>query len=290
MGLTIVGCGYVGLALARQLQPRRSHLPLTLTTTREERRHELAALSDGVMVCDATNPTQLLRALNKSRRAVFCLGPKGDRQVNEDGYRQTFIASFTCLQSLLPQLPDLQQILYTSSCSIYGNADGGWVDEAAPPDPRNGHAQVLVESEQLIGAMADGRRNVCILRLGALYGPGRDLDTRLKGLAGREQSSDGQQFTNWIHVEDAAGALIAAMDGEWNGVVNVVNDAPICLKDLVDHSLRRQGLDPVQWGRSANQRLCSRRINNERLKALGYQLQHPTLHSQSGVFPFSQAP
>jgi predicted dinucleotide-utilizing enzyme len=35
MHLTIVGCGFVGLALARQLQDDRSQLTLTLTTTSE---------------------------------------------------------------------------------------------------------------------------------------------------------------------------------------------------------------------------------------------------------------
>ena len=43
------------------------------------------------------------------------------------GYRRTFNDSFRCLEQLLPQLPVLQQIIYTGSCSIYGDAGGGWV-------------------------------------------------------------------------------------------------------------------------------------------------------------------
>ena len=60
MELTIVGCGYVGQTLARRLQPRRPQLGLTLTTTRQERRVALRQLGDDVMVCDATDPKQLL--------------------------------------------------------------------------------------------------------------------------------------------------------------------------------------------------------------------------------------
>ena len=41
MDLTIVGCGYVGLALAERLQPRRPQLRLTLTTTSSERLAQL---------------------------------------------------------------------------------------------------------------------------------------------------------------------------------------------------------------------------------------------------------
>ena len=116
MDLTIVGCGYVGFALAKRLQPRRPQLKLTLTTTSSERLEQLRHLADRVELCDATNPMQLRNALRQSSSAVFCLGPKGDRQVEANGYRRTFVDSFHCLTSLLPQLPELRQIVYTGSC------------------------------------------------------------------------------------------------------------------------------------------------------------------------------
>ena len=278
MGLTIVGCGYLGQALARQLQTRRPELHLTLTTTRAERLRELADLADQLLLCDATVPAELLAALRHNHTAVFCLAPGGDRQVNADGYRQTFVDSFRCLGSLLPDLPHLRQIIYTGSCSVYGDAEGDWVDESTAPAAETGHGAVLLESERLLTAMGNSKRRVCILRLAALHGPGRELDDRLKGLAGRERTGDGRSFSNWVHVHDAAGALIAAMDGAWSGVVNVVNDEPIRMRDLVDRSLKRQQLDPVRWsGEPAAASGSGRRIRNDRLKALGYRLQHPML-------------
>ena len=289
MGLTIVGCGYVGLAVATRLQPRRSQWPLTLTTTRQERCTELETLADRVLICEANQPAQLMAALQHSHTAVFSLGPKGNRQVDADGYRRTFLESFTCLRSLLPQLPLLQQIIYTGSCSVYGDAEGGWVDESTTPDPSpDSHGTVLLESEQLLAGIAD--RRICILRLGALHGPGRDLDDRLKGLAGQERPGHGGSISNWVHVDDAAGAVIAAIDGGWSGVVNVVNDEPIRIRDLVQQSLERQNLDPVRWSGEPTQRTNGRRIRNHRLKALGYQLLHPTVNGQSGVLPVSQVP
>ena len=287
MDLTIVGCGYVGLALAERLQPRRPQLRLTLTTTTSERLEQLSPLADRVQVCDATDPTTLLDALRQSSSAVFCLGPKGDRQVDSNGYRDTFVDSFRCLKSLLPQLPDLRQIVYTGSCSVYGDAQGGWVDEQTSPEPSRGHGDVLLESEQLLSGIDD--RRVCILRLGALYGPGRELDRRLRGLAGLERPGSGAAYCNWLHVSDAAGALEAALDGAWVGVVNVVNDEPIQLRDLVGRSLQRQGLAPVRWLGQDEPGSAGRRIRNTRLKQLGYQLQHPRV-DQSGVFSASQVP
>ena len=279
MGLTIVGCGYLGEVVALQLQPRRSILPLTLTTTVTERHPALTDLADQLLLCDATDPAQLLAALQHNHTAVFCLAPKGNRQVNADGYRQTFVDSFRCLRSLLPDLPNLHQIIYTGSCSVYGDADGDWVDESTAPAAGTGHREVLLESERLLTEMGDSKRRVCILRLAALYGPGRELDARLKGLSGRERTGDGRTFSNWVHVHDAAGALIAAMDGAWSGVVNVVNDEPIRMRDLVNLSLERQQLEPVYWsGGPAPASGNGRRVRNDRLKALGYRLQHPMLN------------
>ena len=287
MDLTIVGCGYVGLALAERLQPRRPQLKLTLTTTSSERLEQLSPLADRVELCDATDPGQLLAALRQSSSAVFCLGPQGDRQVDANGYRHTFVDSFRCLTSLLPQLPELRQIVYTGSCSVYGDAEGDWVDEQTPPAPGRGHGNVLLEGEQLLSGISD--RRVCILRLGALYGPGRDLDRRLRGLAGLKRPGSGATYSNWLHVADAAGALEAALDAEWAGLVNVVNDEPIRLRDLVGRSLQRQGLAPVRWLGQDGPGSGGRRIRNTRLKQLGYQLQHPRL-DQSGVLAASQVP
>ena len=278
MGLTIVGCGYLGEVVARQLQPRRPTLPLTLTTTVIERHAELTALADQLLLCEATDPAQLLAALQQTHTALFCLAPRGNRQVNADGYRQTFVDSFRCLRSLLTELPHLRQIIYTGSCSVYGDAGGDWVDESTAPAAGTEHGAVLLESEGLLSDMEDGKRRVCILRLAALYGPGRELDDRIKGLAGEERTGDGRSFSNWIHVHDAAGAVIAAMDGAWSGIVNVVNDEPIRVRDLVERSLKRQQLDPVRWsGGLAPVSGNGRRIRNDRLKTLGYRLQRPML-------------
>jgi nucleoside-diphosphate-sugar epimerase len=273
--------------LAERLQPKRPQLRLTLTTTSSERLAQLSPLADRVELCDATDPAQLLNALRQSSSAVFCLGPKGDRQVDANGYRHTFVDSFRCLTSLLPQLPELRQIVYTGSCSVYGDAEGDWVDEQTPPTPGSGHSDVLLESEQLLSGISD--RRVCILRLGALYGPGRDLDRRLRGLAGLERPGSGATYSNWLHVADAAGALEAALDAEWAGLVNVVNDEPIRLRDLVGRSLQRQGLAPVRWLGQDEPGSGGRRIRNSRLKQLGYQLQHPRF-DQSGVLAASQVP
>lgn len=71
MHLTIVGCGFVGLALARQLQGERSQLTLTLTTTREERFAELEPLADHVRICDASDAISQASLMRRRSRVVL---------------------------------------------------------------------------------------------------------------------------------------------------------------------------------------------------------------------------
>ena len=69
MHLTIVGCGFIGLALAHQLQGERSHL--TLTTTREERFAELEPLADHVRICDASDAISQASLMRRRSRVVL---------------------------------------------------------------------------------------------------------------------------------------------------------------------------------------------------------------------------
>ena len=278
MRLSLVGCGYVGQAIARQLHGR-PELELSVTTTSEERRDELSPIADRVLVISANDADGLLEALEGRDAAIFCLGPKGNRQVDAAGYRHTFNDSFRCLEQLLPQLSTLQQIIYTGSCSIYGDANGDWINESTAAQPRDEHGAVLLEAEHQLLAMAGQQRRVCILRLAALYGPQRHFEQRFARLAGSTQSGRGDRFTNWVHRDDAAAAAVAALDGHWSGIVNVVDDAPVPLAELLNASLAQAGLEPVTWQPASQPGKAglNRRISNQLLKSRGFQLKHPSI-------------
>jgi len=278
MRVTIVGCGYVGEALARLLRAQaQSHL--TLTTTREQRRAELESLGDHVLVLKASDAPALKEALESADAAVLCMAPGGDRQVDAGVYAATYRDSITTLLELLPELPQLRQIVYTSSCGVYGDAAGGWVDERSVVVPRDAHAEVLVESEELLSQARSDQRRVCVLRLGAIYGPGRDLSRRFKALAGTTRPGDGQCHSNWIHRDDVAGAMAAALAGAWDQTVNVVDDQPWRVADLLDRICTASDLPPVQWSGASPEAtpMADRRISNRLLRSLGYELLHPTL-------------
>ena len=278
MRITIVGSGYIGLALARHWR-RHGDIELTLTTTSSSRLAELEPFADRVLVARADDPAALQAALINAEAAVFCMAPTGDRQVDADGYRATYRDGMATLQALLPQLGQLRQIVYTGSCSVYGDAGGAWVDETVPAAPTDAHGRILLESETLLAACRNASRRVCLLRLGAIHGPGRELAVRFACLAGSRRTGSGAHHCSWIHRDDVVGAVASAVRHGWDGLVNLVDDQPWTVADLLDAVLQTSGLPPVHWDGSCGQEPtpADRRISNRRLHQYGYILQHPQL-------------
>jgi nucleoside-diphosphate-sugar epimerase len=290
MRITIVGGGYVGSALAShwQQQQEQARHWLRVTTTRGERLAELAPLADAVQLLDAADPDQLREALEQSEAAVFCLAPGGSRQVDAAGYEATYLRSMEALAAVVPQLPRLQQLVYTSSCSVYGAATG-LVEETTPPQPVEPHARILREAEERLLACRSPRRRVAILRLGAIYGPGRDLEPRFRSLAGSRRAGTGASLISWIHRDDVVAALAWAVEQGFDGLINLVDDEPISVRELIDRCCHAAGLEPVIWegdngagaegtpAGPAAEPAPPRRLSNRRLRELGLQLQHPRL-------------
>jgi cupin fold WbuC family metalloprotein len=278
MRITILGGGYVGMALARHWRGDPS-LQVTITSTREERRAELEPLADHVAILRGDDATALKAVLTGSDALVMCLAPTASQQVDADTYAKTYTDTFLALQEVLPELPQLRHILYTGSCSVYGDAEGGWVDESTPADPRDAHGQVLLEGEQILLSCSSTERRVCVLRLGAIYGPSRELAPRLRRLAGSTRAGSGAQHSNWIHRDDVVGAIALALQGNWQGLVNVVDNQPLTLAALLARVCQAAGYAPVQWDPEApvETAVVDRRIRNSRLQELGYALRHPHL-------------
>ena len=99
----------------------------------------------------------------------------------------------------------------------------GLIDESAALDPRNVYAQTKVAQEQLASSWtrATGGRAVA-LRYHNVYGPGMPANTPYAGVASLFRSAlarseaprvfeDGAQRRDFVHVDDVAGANLAAI-------------------------------------------------------------------------------
>ncbi|WP_018388654.1 NAD-dependent epimerase/dehydratase family protein [Ancylobacter sp. FA202] len=179
-------------------------------------------------------------------------------------------------------------LVYLSTIGVYGDSAGAWIDENAPAAATAPRARRRIEAEA--GWQDLGRRTgrpVAVLRLGGIYGPGRNALIDVADGTARCIEREGQVF-NRIHVDDIAGAIHAAITQHFDGVVNVVDDEPSPSCAPVRFAATLLGLPPPvpEKFEEAAPRMSAmalsfwadnRRVSNRRLHALlGGALRYPT--------------
>lgn len=264
----IVGCGYLGARVARRLVERGERV---IGTTRSPQRADaLAALGVEPILLDVLDPGSLDR-LPAAERAVLCVGY--DRRsgasrsdvgvIGLEGVARHLAASGLC------------GLVYTGSISVYGQTGGVRVDETSATEPATEPGRVQVAAESALRLAFPG---VVTLRLGGLYGPGRVIH-RESLLRGLPLEGDPDRWLNLIHVDDAARAVVAALDANAPpGLVNVCDDRPVSRREYIETTARLLGVAPPPWRPADDPTEPNRRVSNTRLKAaLLPGLDYPTI-------------
>ena len=175
---------------------------------------------------------------------------------------------------------------YLSTTGVYGDRDGGWVDEDSVLDgsgPR-GQARIAAKGAWQDLARAQGLP-LHIFRLAGIYGPGRGPFQKVRDGTARRIIKPGQVFSR-IHVEDIAQVLLASIDApDPIGIYNVCDDDPAPPQDVIAHAATLLGLplppavpfdqaDMTPMARSFYG--DSKRVRNDRIKRdLGVTLHYP---------------
>ncbi len=180
------------------------------------------------------------------------------------------------------KFPAAKWIGYLSTTGVYGNTDGGWVDETSPLKPANDRSKwrVLAENQWLQTGLP-----VHIFRLSGIYGLGRSaIDELKKGTARRIAKPN--QFFSRIHVEDIAQILAASVKNPTPGeIFNCADDLPAPAAEVVEYAAKLMGIEPPpsvpfeeaemsEMARSFY--LSSRRVKNDKIKKiLNVSLKYP---------------
>lgn len=147
----------------------------------------------------------------------------------------------------LAAAPLLRWAGYCSTTGVYGDHQGGWVDEATPPAPAQDRSRRRLAAEQAWSALA-GRAAVDLFRIAGIYGPGRSpLDDVRAGRA-RRVLRPGHVFCR-IHRDDIAAATLAAMQtapGSGVRVLNLADDEPAETSAVVEEAARLLGVAPPE--------------------------------------------
>lgn len=182
----------------------------------------------------------------------------------------------------LMQARHLSWVGYLSTTGVYGDHQGGWVDETTPtaPSTDRGRARVAAETGwQALGLPLH------VFRLAGIYGPGRGPFEKILAGKARRIIRPGQVFGR-IHVEDVATVLRASMlRPEPGAIYNVCDDDPSPPEDVIAFAAKLLGV-PVPPAIPFDEAMLtpmarsfyaeSKRVRNDRIKSeLGVKLAFP---------------
>jgi len=172
------------------------------------------------------------------------------------------------------------KLLYSSSCSVYGNSPKGIMDENIAidhfntnyPKPISLYGETKLKSEKAIQELMS---DYVILRLGTLFGLSNrmrfDLAINLfiaKAIKGEKiQVFGGNQYRPFLHVQDAADCFIQAIEDDWHGIFNSAWDN---LK-IIDVIKTLQNHTPIDFEISS--KIVDRRnyrVSCEKIKNMGF--------------------
>lgn len=274
----ILGCGYVGEEVARAWK-QEGHA-LWATTTRRERLGELAELVETPLIFDSTDPSTHLDFTADLDGILVSFAPSKGSEVDLGQYRKTFLGGLQRLVETLDRRPRNTplQIVHLSSCGVYGNRHGALTNETAPISDMHPVNQVLLQAEEMMGSIRSDKIKVCVLRLGGIYGPGRDIPSMLLSAAGGLVQRNGQNVPCWIHRDDIVRGVCFAFDQGLDETYNLVNDTQLSGQELTDRLCERAGLPLAKWLTiDTTDRILNARVSNEKLKQIGFTFSYPCM-------------
>jgi nucleoside-diphosphate-sugar epimerase len=236
MKLLVTGVeGYIGCLLAPLLQ-KRGHEMVGLDT---------GYYRDGWLFSDRELIAGFPRFINRDIRnieaedlrgidAVVHLAELSNDPLGDNNPEVTFqinhLASVRLAQ--LAKEAGVKRFVYTSSCSVYGVADGTEpLTETSPTNPQTAYAKCKTLVERDVGEMASDRFSPTFLRNATAYGasPRMRFDIVLNNLCGIAattgkitMTSDGSPWRPLVHLLDICEAIACVLDAPKDAIHNQI--------------------------------------------------------------------
>ncbi len=258
MKLLVMGAGYVGMAFLKHFRSEKEPHEIFITTTDVSKVEALKAYADHVI-----GLSSLEKTIDACDAMIILVAPN-----NSKTYEETYLGTAKRVTAALQGRTKPFYIVYTSSTSVCEGAEGEWIFEETKLCPRSDNAKVLLETEKVYLESGVG---ACILRLGGIYGPGREIKDRAQRFAGKEMSSSGEEATNHVHLDDIVGALEFCLKNRLRGIYHLVNDSHPSRKELYGRFCTES---PI-WVAAATS--FGYKVSNQKIKQAGFILQCPNL-------------
>ena len=210
--ISILGCGWLGLPLAKALLKKGFHIKGSTTSMEKIPLLKTVGIEPFIIQLEEEKISESITDfLADSQILIVDIPPKLRGNSNEN-----FVAK---IATLLPFIENstIDKVLFVSSTSVYGE-DNELVTESTPlnPDSEGGRQLAIVESL----LQKNSHFETTILRFGGLIGEDRNP---VRFLSERENIENPDAPINLIHQEDCIGIIekIIELDS-WNKTYNAV--------------------------------------------------------------------
>ena len=223
--LLSLGHGYSAQALAARLVPEGWHI--VGTTRSADKMAQIAATGVEPVQWPGSDLAPLIAEFPN---ILISAGPSPDGDPVLAQLRDTI----ACAAS------GIRWLGYLSTTGVYGDRNGGWVDEHTALTPSTSRGQARVAAEAAWQAIPDLPLHV--FRLAGIYGPGRGPFAKVRNGTARRIIKQGQVFSR-IHVEDIASGLELSLNAPNSGAIyNMCDDAPAPPEDVIGHAAELLGM------------------------------------------------
>ena len=276
--ILIIGCGDIGLRVARRLA--RSYRVFALTSS-PNRFQELREVGATPILGNLDQPESLWRLSGLAQTVIHLAPPQN--QGNRDCRTRN-------LMRILAQAPNtVRRLIYISTTGVYGDHGGAEVSETTPVQPQSERARRRVDAERALRLWAPAHRvSLTILRVPGIYAADRlpleRLHSKTPALLPEEDA-----YSNHIQSDDLASLICAAVyHGRPQRVINTCDGGETKMGDYFDEVADAFGLErPPRMSASEVQKVVSpmlwsfmresRRVTNARLSELKTPLRYPSV-------------
>jgi nucleoside-diphosphate-sugar epimerase len=220
--LLVFGAGYSGLAIARAARGAG---------------YDTAVTSRGMVTCDDVTIIPFDGAAGWIAQATHIVSTAAPDEAGDPILARWGAALLACPAGWFG---------YLSTTGVYGDRQGGWVDEDTEPAPGAARSRRRLAAEQAWVACAAGRP-LDLCRLAGIYGPGRSALNEVRSGHARRVIAPGHAFGR-IHRDDIAAGVVAAMARPPAGtrVLNFSDDEPAESAAVLTEAASLLGVDPPQ--------------------------------------------
>lgn len=212
--VAVLGCGWLGLPLAKALI--EGGYRVNGSTTSEGKTAALASFGIQPFLI-RLGETGVEGPINEFLHDISLLIiniPPGLRKDPGENYAGKMEALLRVVNA-----SSVPRVLFVSSTSVYGDADGP-VTEAMRPEPQTESGRQVLAAERMFAAAPF---ETIVVRFGGLIGPDRHPVIQL---AGKKGLVNGDDPVNLIHLEDCIQLIKTVVkNGHWNQVFNGVYPA-----------------------------------------------------------------